>query len=98
MYQSVPGTDYLETSFVITSQIETFQHCPIVADIFILSLLLYLYSATSHGQEEQEQKIKKLIDKLEKIFSLCITSRIVEIVFNLGEKEKTSQLKNKSLS
>lgn len=50
-----------------------------------------------HGQEEQEQKIKKYIDKLKRKFSLCIDSIIFEIICNLGEKEKISRLKNKSL-
>lgn len=98
MYQSTPRTDYFETSFVIISQIGNLQLCPIIMPIFIPSLLLYPCPATPHGQEEQEQKIKKYIDKLEKIFSLCIASRIFEIICNLGEKEKTSQPKNKSLS
>lgn len=98
MYQSNMGTDYFETSFVITSQIETFQRYPIVVGIFILSALFCPCPATWHDQEEQEQKNKKHINKLEKIFSLCTASRIFEITCNLGDKEKTSQLKNKSLS
>lgn len=59
MYQSIPGTDYFETSFVrwqITNQIGTSQHCPIFVAIFILSLLLYPCPATLHGKKEQEQK------------------------------------------
>lgn len=92
MYQSIPGTDYFEASFVITRQTGTFQHCPIVGDIFILSVLLYPCPATWHGQEEQEQETKKCIDKLEKVFSLCSATRIFEIICKLGEKEKTPQL------
>lgn len=88
VYQFIPGTDYFETSFVITSQTGIFQHCPIVVDIFILSLLLYNCLATFHGQKEQEQKIKKCIDKVEKMFSLCTASRSLKLSVTLGRRRK----------
>lgn len=48
-------------------------------------------------RKNRNKKIKKCIDKFERKFSLCIASRIFEIICNLGEKEKTSHLKNKCL-
>lgn len=88
MYQSISGSDYFETSFVITSQRGTSQHCPIAVVIFILSLLIYTCPATSHGQEEQEQKINECIDKLEKIFSLCTASRCLKLSVTLRRRRK----------
>jgi len=52
---------------------------------------------TLRGQEEQEQKIEKCIDKLERKFSLCVASRIFEFIRNLGEKQKTWHPKSQYL-